>query len=258
MDEVKAARNVGDGPKRTLFTNRLQHVFQRSRYHQRVGADLASIPVIRQSLPAASLTWEGIGWLERIASAVLIPALSPVMIASAVVLTLISRRAPLIAHRRVGWRGSTLWMLKLRTMWATDAAGFERFQWVEYIEDGDGPWRKQPGDPRVTNWFARFCRRHSIDELPQLWHVLRGEMALVGPRPATAGEVREYYGDDTEEILQIKPGIAGLWQISGRNRLSAEERRKLDLDFVRHRSLKMYARILLRTIPEVWKGGNSW
>ena len=184
-------------------------------------------------------------------------ALSPVVVGSALAVRLLSGRSPWIAHRRVGWRGEALWMLKLRTMWSEDGPS-ARQGWVEYIEDDDGPQQKQSGDPRVTNWFARFCRRHSIDELPQLWHVIRGEMALVGPRPATGVEIRRYYGADAAEMLQVKPGIAGLWQISGRNRLTYDQRRELDLEFVRRRSLRMYLRIVLRTISEVWKGANSW
>ncbi len=130
--------------------------------------------------------------------------------------------------------------------------------WIEYIDDETGPETKHAADPRVTNWFARFCRRHSIDELPQLWHVIRGEMAMVGPRPVTAREIRRYYGEDADEMLQVRPGIAGLWQTSGRNRLTYEERRRMDLQFVRHRSLGMYVRILARTLPEVCCGANSW
>jgi lipopolysaccharide/colanic/teichoic acid biosynthesis glycosyltransferase len=83
-------------------------------------------------------------------------------------------------------------------------------------------------------------------------------MSLVGPRPVTDAEMRRYYGSDAKEVLGVKPGIAGLWQISGRNRLSYAKRRGLDLEFVRHRSLRMYLRILLRTVPEIWSGSNSW
>jgi lipopolysaccharide/colanic/teichoic acid biosynthesis glycosyltransferase len=106
-------------------------------------------------------------------------------------------------------------MLKLRTMWNGPA----RWNgWIEYIDDYEGPEQKRAGDPRVSNWFARFCRRHSIDELPQLWHVITGKMSLVGPRPMTRPELQRYYGDDAEEILQVKPGSRA-WQISRRNRL---------------------------------------
>ena len=185
----------------------------------------------------------------------LFAAVLPVMLASGLLIWMMSGRTPLIAHKRVGWRGSPLWMLKLRTMWN----GRSRWNgWIEYIDDSDGPRLKRAGDTRVPTWFARFCRQHSIDELPQLWHVVSGEMSLVGPRPMTLRELRRYYGSDADEILQMKPGIAGLWQTSGRNRLSYAERRQMDLKLVRERSLGMYLRILLRTVPEVFSGENTW
>ncbi len=162
----------------------------------------------------------------------------------------------MIAHRRVGWHGSTLWMLKLRTMW--DGAGEASERWIEYIDDEIGPLHKDGRDPRVSSRFARFCRRHSLDELPQLLHVIRGEMSLVGPRPLTAGELRLHYREDAAEILRVKPGIAGLWQVSGRNRLTYAQRRALDLQLVRDRSSRMYLRVLLRTVGAVWTGANSW
>ena len=185
----------------------------------------------------------------------LFAAATPVLAASAAAIALMSGRTPLIAHRRVGWRGNPLWMLKLRTMWGPSAglAG-HRTRWVEYIDDEVGPRRKQADDPRVPSRFARFCRRHSIDELPQLWHVIRGEMALVGPRPATESEVHSYYGPDAGTVLAVKPGLAGLWQISGRNRLTNQQRCELDLHFVRHRSLFMYVRIVALTLPELVRG----
>ncbi|MDE3166580.1 MAG: sugar transferase [Acidobacteriota bacterium] len=106
--------------------------------------------------------------------------------------------------------------------------------------------------------FARFCRRHSIDELPQLWHVAAGAMSLIGPRPMTRAELRRHYGKDAAEIVRVKPGLAGLWQVSGRNRLTYEERRRLDLQFVREGGPGMYLKILLRTLPEVFGGENTW
>ena len=139
-----------------------------------------------------------------------------------------------------------------------DTCEGRRAGWIEYIDDDRGPRLKQAGDPRVNNRFARFYRRHSIDELPQLWHVIRGEMSLVGPRPMTAGDLRRYYDGHADEILQVKPGLAGLWQVSGRNQLSYLERRRLDLKLVRRRSIRMYLEILARALPEVWSGANSW
>lgn len=220
---------------------------------------MGSIAVLRQSVPGNDFAWQAVGICERLASVALLAALSPVIVGSAAALFLLSGRSPLIAHRRVGWRGSTLWMLKLRTMWDHEDAGAGcRSGWIEYIDDNRGPQLKQAADPRVNNRFARFCRRHSIDELPQLWHVIRGEMSLVGPRPMTEGELRRHYEAFAEEVLDMKPGIAGLWQVSGRNQLSYPERRQLDLKLVRRRSIRMYLEILARAVPEVLTGTNSW
>jgi exopolysaccharide production protein ExoY len=192
---------------------------------------------------------------ERVAAVLLFAAALPVMAGAALVLWVLSGRSPLIAHRRVGWQGCELWMLKLRTMWG---GGEPPRGWVERITDEDGPRLKGARDTRVSSRFARFCRRHSIDELPQLWHVLTGEMSLVGPRPMTARELRRHYGSDVNVILSVKPGLAGLWQVSGRNRLTYPERRRLDVRLVRERTLAMYFGILLRTVPEVLSGENSW
>ena len=217
---------------------------------------MASIPILREAEQQRAWAPCSVHLPERLAAAAVLAVMTPVIGLSALSLALISRRSPLIAHRRVGWRGSTLWMLKLRTMW--DSPGGERRGWIERIEDSTGPLRKHAVDPRVRSAFARFCRRHSIDELPQLIHVIRGEMSLVGPRPLTAEELSRYYGEDAQEILEAMPGIAGLWQVSGRNRLTYAERRELDLKLVRGRSLRMYLRVLIRTVAEVWNGANSW
>jgi lipopolysaccharide/colanic/teichoic acid biosynthesis glycosyltransferase len=216
---------------------------------------LGSIPLLRQAQAETGFRWQVIGFCERAAAFILLLAALPMILACALVIRALSGRTPWIAHKRVGWQGSTLWMLKLRTMWGE---GVRPQGWVEYIDDHEGPALKRAGDPRVNNAFARFCRRHSIDELPQLWHVAAGEMSLVGPRPMTARELERYYGDDTPEILSVRPGIAGLWQTSGRNRLTYAERRRLDLKLVRERSVPMYLAILLRTIPEVFRGENTW
>jgi exopolysaccharide production protein ExoY len=220
------------------------------------GNFVASIPVVRQAPAINELSWRAIGICERIASVAILTALGPLMAGCALAVAVASRRSPFIAHRRVGWRGETLWMIKLRTMWDAEPRGAS--QWIERIGDGSFAEDKDPADPRVPNWFARFCRRHSIDEIPQLCHVIRGQMSLVGPRPATAEELRRHYRSDAEELLRVRPGMAGLWQTSGRNRLTYEERKKLDLTYVRERSARMYFKILLRTIPEVLTGANTW
>ncbi len=220
---------------------------------------MSSIPLLREAVPVTQPLWQAVDVCERGAALVLLVVASPILAGSALAVWALSRRSPWIAHRRVGRDGETLWMIKLRTMWERDRKESKpRPGWIEYIGDETDPAAKRAGDPRIGHWFAGFCRRHSIDELPQLWHVVRGEMALIGPRPMIARELRLHYGADAKEVLSVKPGIAGLWQTSGRNRLTYAERRELDLRFVRERSLGMYARILLRTLPEVCKGSNSW
>uniref|UniRef100_Q01S13 Sugar transferase n=1 Tax=Solibacter usitatus (strain Ellin6076) TaxID=234267 RepID=Q01S13_SOLUE len=216
---------------------------------------MGSLPVIRQTAAGTEWTWQTVALVERAAAMILLLLALPVLVICALVLCLLSRRSPLIAHRRVGWQGAPLWMLKLRTMWDADTP---HEGWIEHIDDDHGPALKSENDARVSSAFARFCRRHSVDELPQLWHVLSGEMSLVGPRPVTRYELDRYYGTHAEEILQARPGLAGLWQVSGRNRLSYAERCSLDLRLVRERNIPLYCTILLRTLPEVLRGRNSW
>ena len=224
----------------------------------RVERFVASFPVVRQNISVENWSWQAVGACERAAALLLAALAAPVILAAAAAIWSLSGRAPFIAHRRVGWRGSNLWMLKLRTMWRSDRRGRGARGWIEFIEDDAGPAQKQSEDARVAHAVARFCRRHSIDELPQLWHVIRGEMLLVGPRPITSAELRDHYGAAADEVLQVKPGIAGLWQTSGRSRLSYAERLSLDLQFVRNRSLAMYVGILARAARDVWSGANAW
>lgn len=218
---------------------------------------MATIPVVRNVVAEDAIGWEAVHLFERTAALVLLVLCLPAMITSALAIWILSRRTPLIAHKRVGRGGSALWMLKFRTMWGSRGERGE-WRWVDFIADDRGPELKGAHDPRVRSGVARFLRRHSIDELPQLWHVVRGDMSLVGPRPLTQREFREYYGVYADEVLQVRPGLAGLWQISGRNRLTYEDRRRLDLEYVRGRNLGMYFGILLRTVPEVFRGQNSW
>ena len=201
--------------------------------------------------------WSLIRPLERVAAALLLIALLPAMLLAAAAIALLSRRSPLVAHLRIGQFGVPLWTLKFRTMWGS-AAGAGRGGFIEYIVDERGPEYKRSADPRVSSAFARFCRRFSIDELPQLLNVVRGEMSLVGPRPLTEGELKKHYGTDASETLLVKPGITGLWQVMGRSRLTFDRRRELDLFLVRNRSLRLYLTILMRTVPAVLQGKHGW
>jgi len=179
----------------------------------------------------------------------------PVLLVVAAITALLARRSPLVRHRRAGWRGAELAMLKFRTMWSRNPSWSAIFT-IEDVSDTI-PVSKGEDDPRVTSRFAAWCRRYSLDELPQLYHVARGEMSFVGPRPITAVEMQEHYGADADEVLAVRPGVTGLWQSLGRNRLTYPTRRRLDIWFVRHASPGLYFRILTRTIPRVLQGCDA-
>ena len=147
-------------------------------------------------------------------------------------------------------------MLKFRTMWESRQACSPFFA-IESVS-GIVPDSKGGGDSRVTSRFAAFCRRYSLDELPQLYHVARGEMSLVGPRPLTMIELMTYYGPSAWEVLGIRPGLTGLWQVHGRNRLTYAQRRRLDLLLVRRASAGLYLWILSRSISKVLGGADAY
>ncbi|HEY7392731.1 MAG TPA: sugar transferase [Bryobacteraceae bacterium] len=204
--------------------------------------------------PRATVALRAIYRLERVVAALLLAAALPLMAVIAVVVAVLARRSPLVRHVRVGWRGEPLAMLKFRTMWGPGTPRSAIFT-IEEVQDHI-PEIKGAPDPRVTSRFAAWCRRRSIDELPQLYHVVRGEMSFVGPRPITRTELDRYYGPSALEVLSLRPGLVGLWQVMGRNHLTYARRRRLDLLMVRHASAALYLRILARSVTLVL-GGNG-
>jgi exopolysaccharide production protein ExoY len=214
-----------------------------------------------ERIPATASVSREIPWAEtaeRAAGFFLLLLSSPLLIASALMVSVLSRRSPLVAHLRIGKHNRPFWMLKLRSMWEAGASIPRHSGWIEYVvadpmEDGKGP-----SDPRVTSRFAVFCRRHSIDELPQFWHILRGQMSLVGPRPLTRTELVQHYGSHAAELVSVKPGLTGLWQVSGRSAIKFPRRAVLDLKMVRELTPKMYLTILLRTFLALVGGQGAW
>jgi lipopolysaccharide/colanic/teichoic acid biosynthesis glycosyltransferase len=193
--------------------------------------------------------------VEPVIAAIVLICLSPFLVILALAIRVGSGASPLLAHRRVGRYGQTLWVYKFRTMWPAPShkSGF----FVEKMV-AEKPYPKMALDSRVTSRFASFCRRHSIDELPQLALVATGRMSIVGPRPITRFELSEYYDSDAMEVLSVKPGLTGLWQVLGRSRLTYRQRKRLDLFLVRRFSAGLYLRIVALTFPDLLFGRNAW
>lgn len=188
-------------------------------------------------------------WTGQVLALVILAAISPVMVAIA---WLIRRDggAATFEHYRVGCGGRLFRCLKFRTM-RSDAERALR-EVLEIDPALRAEWErdhKLAADPRVTR-CGRWLRRSSLDELPQLFNVLRGEMALVGPRPITVAELRRY-GMARWHYLSVLPGMTGLWQVSGRNRTSYDRRVELDQQYVNSRSVWLDCRILARTVVVV-------
>jgi exopolysaccharide production protein ExoY len=194
--------------------------------------------------------------VEPALAALSLIVLAPFLAILAVIIFVASGAPPLIAHRRVGQFGRTLWVYKFRTMWPREAGRQKSGFFVERIIE-EQPQPKAYLDTRVTSRLASFCRRHSIDELPQLALVAAGQMSLVGPRPITRFELREYYDPDAAEVISFKPGLTGLWQVRGRSRLTYGQRKRFDLFLVRRFSLALYLRIVLLTIPDLLFARNA-
>jgi lipopolysaccharide/colanic/teichoic acid biosynthesis glycosyltransferase len=155
---------------------------------------------------------------------------------------------------RVGENGRRFPFYKLRSMRVGAERDFEEVAAV--LNPLDGPAVKVPDDPRVTR-VGRRLRRWSLDELPQLWNALRGDMSLVGPRPEQVSVV-EHYTDWHRQRLAVKPGLTGPMQISGRGMLSLDERVRLELDYIEHYSIWRDVEILIKTIPAVVLGKGAF
>ncbi len=207
---------------------------------------------------AGRFRWLRVWYCAEPAIALLLAiALAPVAVALGLAIAILSRRSPLVRHRRVGWRGEELPVLKFRTMWPADAPGRTSLWAIEELPEVNH-FDKAPGDERIASPFAAWCRRHSLDELPQLVHIISGTMSFVGPRPITRAELETFYGDDAMEVLSLRPGLTGLWQVLGRNHLTYSQRRRLDLFLVRRASPALFAVILARTIPQILRSRGAF
>jgi exopolysaccharide biosynthesis polyprenyl glycosylphosphotransferase len=181
------------------------------------------------------------------ASAVALLLLSPLLLLVAMLVKLESPGPVLFSQTRVGRRGRAFRCWKIRSMYVDAEA--RKAALLEDNEMQGGTTFKMKRDPRITG-VGRFIRKASIDELPQLWNVLMGEMSLVGPRPPVPAEVAQYTALDRLR-LSVKPGITCIWQVSGRSDIPFDQQVALDVRYIHERSLWLDIRLLLATVPAV-------
>ncbi len=194
---------------------------------------------------------------DIIISILVLMVFAPVMLFVALSIKLDGGPA-LFSHRRVGRRNQVFGCLKFRSMSVT--AEQDLAAYLAANSEAAAEWsaqRKLPNDPRVTR-LGKFLRSTSIDELPQLFNVIRGEMSLIGPRPVVPQELDEHYcAAGRRAYTAMPPGITGLWQVSGRSDTSYAERVRLDIAYVNSWSMRQDIKIMLRTIPAVLRGKGA-
>ncbi|MFZ9690090.1 MAG: sugar transferase [Phycisphaerales bacterium] len=190
--------------------------------------------------------------LDVVGAALLVVLAALPMAAVALLVRIVDGRPVLFRQERVGRHGRRFVLLKFRTM-VPNAESLRPA--LAGRNEADGPLFKIRDDPRVTRLGSRL-RRTSLDELPQLWNVLRGDMSLVGPRPALPAEVTAWPAD-LHRRLDVRPGLTGPWQVAGRAAASFEDYRRHDLAYVDGRTLLGDVGLLLRTIPAVLRGRGA-
>lgn len=240
-----AARNVG-----LIMAPALTDIAG-PRIHTQQVAGLPLIHVTTPTLEAGQRVAKRL--FDIVISGLLILLASPVMLILAAVVRLDSQGSVLFRQERVGIEGAHFKMLKFRSM-VVDAE--RRLEDLTGLNEGNGLLFKMKDDPRITR-VGRFLRKYSLDELPQLFNIFGGSMSLVGPRPPLPREV-EAYEHDVRRRLLVKPGLTGLWQVSGRSNLSWQDSVRLDLYYVENWSLAGDMIILLRTFRAVFYSTGAY
>jgi Undecaprenyl-phosphate galactose phosphotransferase WbaP len=185
------------------------------------------------------------------------PLLAPFVVVLAILIKLDSVGPILYSQKRVGFDGKEITIWKFRSM--SSNAKEELAQLLEQDPSSKREWEenfKLKNDPRVTR-FGDILRRTSLDELPQIWNILRGEMSMIGPRPIVQDEI-PLYGKEFEIYKQVLPGLTGMWQISGRNDLPYRERVNLDIYYVQNWSIWLDIHILMHTVWTVLEGRGAY
>ena len=190
--------------------------------------------------------------IDIVASFTGLIVLSPLMLVVSILIKLESKGEVIFKQKRVGLNGKEFYMYKFRSM-VINAEELKAE--LESQNEMSGPMFKMKDDPRITR-IGKFIRKTSIDELPQLINVIKGDMSLVGPRPSLPKEVEEF---ETwmRERLEVKPGLTCIWQVSGRNNIDFEDWMKLDIKYVRERSFKLDIKLILKTVLVLFGDKNA-
>lgn len=212
-------------------------------------------------MTSAGSSWDVQRGLDLVLAAMLLALLAPLMALVALFIVLTSRGPALLRQTRVGRDGTQFELFKFRTMYCgVDDAEHRAYVTSLLREDapptgGPGGTYKLERDPRITPVGA-VLRRTSIDELPQLFNVLRGEMSIVGPRPVLPWEAA-MFEPRFQKRFEVRPGITGLWQVSGRARLTMRQALELDVEYVQRHTLRLDLAILAKTVPAVVLGRGA-
>lgn len=211
------------------------------------------------SVPAPAPLGSAVLWriFDIVGAAAILIAALPFLLVLAVIMFVTDPGPLFFVHRRIGHRGQSFGCLKFRTMKVNGDEILREHLALSHVARREwAETQKLRNDPRITR-VGLLVRKLSLDEFPQLVNVLRGEMSLVGPRPIVEAEVHRY-GRFFEHYCTVKPGLTGLWQISGRNDTSYRERVELDVDYVGRKSLALDIILMIKTVPAVLFARGSY
>jgi lipopolysaccharide/colanic/teichoic acid biosynthesis glycosyltransferase len=198
--------------------------------------------------------------IDLVVGIILLVVLSPFFLIIAIWIRLDSSGPVIYKHSRIGWNGRPFYLYKFRSMTAGgDDAGYMDYlkQLIQSEEQGEGiPYRKMSGDSRITR-AGSFLRKFYLDEIPQLWNIIKGEMSLVGPRPHIQFEV-DHYTPQQRQRLVVRPGATGLWQVEGKADCTFSELIDLDLQYIENWNLALDGEIMLKTLLLMVKGGEGF
>jgi len=244
IQEETAVTTLSDAPS-------VSKVLLEEAHFERVPDTFVVTPILLQESKSYLILKR---FLDIVGSSLGLLILSPFLVLLAIIIKLEDKKASIFfSQDRVGLDGKTFKMFKFRSM-VSDAE--ERLANLLQQNETTGAMFKMANDPRVTK-VGRFIRKTSLDELPQLWNVLKGEMSLVGPRPPLPREVAEYTSYDLQRLLVV-PGCTGLWQVSGRSNIGFKEMVDLDILYIKTRSFMMDLQIIVKTITVLFGSKDAY